>query len=41
MKFGRKALRFTDLMTSRLHGAIFPMENSVLKFLQPAMYHQS
>ena len=31
MKFERKVLRFTDLMTSGLHGAIFPMENSVLK----------
>ena len=40
MKFGRKILRFTDLMASGLHGAIFPMENSVLNFLQPLRHYQ-
>ena len=36
MKFGRKVLRFPNLMISGFHGVIFPMENFVLKFLQPA-----
>jgi len=40
MKFGIKIIKCTGLMTSGLHGAIFPMEDSVLNFLQPARDYQ-
>ena len=36
----RKVLSFTDLMTSEMHGVIFPMENSVLTFIQPTRHYQ-